>query len=80
MRISVEKPELEKFIADAIKAGSFATPTEVIEAGLARLMLDPPPEALSAEDESALDEAEAQLERGEGEIGRRCLRNFDRNI
>jgi hypothetical protein len=39
----------------------------VIEAGLARLMLDPaPPEDLDQETLAAIDRAEAEFERGEG--------------
>ena len=64
----LEKPELEKFIADAIKARVLSPRRQrSLRRGLRRLMLDPPPEALSAEDESSLDEAEAQLERGEAQ-------------
>jgi hypothetical protein len=40
-------PILQRFIEKQVKAGCFNTPTEVVEAGLARLMLDPEPEPLS---------------------------------
>ena len=42
----------------------FASPAEVLEAGLARLMLDPPDE-LDASDIAAIDESEEQIARGE---------------
>ncbi|MDB5322966.1 MAG: Bacterial antitoxin of ParD toxin-antitoxin type system [Phycisphaerales bacterium] len=58
------KPELERFIDEQVKAGRFASPAEVLEAGLARLMLDPPDE-LDEEDLAAIDESEAQIARGE---------------
>jgi putative addiction module CopG family antidote len=58
------KPELEKFVQDQVKAGRFASPAEVLEAGLARLMLDPPDE-LDAADLAAIDESEEQIARGE---------------
>jgi len=60
------KPELEKFVEDEIKAGNFGSHEEVIEAGLARLMLDPAEGGLDPETVVAIDEAEAQLDRGEG--------------
>jgi putative addiction module CopG family antidote len=58
------KPELERFIDEQVKAGRFESPAEVLEAGLARLMLDPPDE-LDEEDLAAIDESEAQIARGE---------------
>jgi len=58
------KPELEKFVQDQVKEGRFASPAEVLEAGLARLMLDPPDD-LDAGDLAAIEESEAQIARGE---------------
>jgi putative addiction module CopG family antidote len=60
------KPELQKFIDDEVKSGNFASADEVIEAGLARLMLDPAPNDSDPGTLAAIDEAEAQLDRGEG--------------
>ena len=60
------RPELRKFIEDEVTAGNFASADEVVEAALARLMLDPAPEAEDAETLVAIDEAEAQLDCGEG--------------
>jgi putative addiction module CopG family antidote len=57
-------PELERFVEEQVKAGRFASPAEVVEAGLARLMLDQPDE-LDAEDLAAIEESEAQIARGE---------------
>lgn len=34
-------PELKKYVEEQVRAGRFASPQEVVEAGLARLMLDP---------------------------------------
>ena len=60
-------PELEKFVLDEVAAGHYLSPEEVVTAGLARLMLDPPPEGeLDDETLAAIEEAEAQFERGEG--------------
>jgi putative addiction module CopG family antidote len=58
-------PELRKYVEEQVRAGRFASPQEVVEAGLARLMLDPPPDELDDEDLAALEESEAQIERGE---------------
>jgi Arc/MetJ-type ribon-helix-helix transcriptional regulator len=60
------KPELHRYIDDQIRAGNFSSPVEVIEAGLARLMLDPTPEPLDDETLAAIDEGDDQLDRGEG--------------
>jgi putative addiction module CopG family antidote len=61
------KPELEKFIDDQVEVGRFTSAAEVVEAGLARLMLDPIEDAepLDPEDIAAIEEAEAQFARGE---------------
>jgi putative addiction module CopG family antidote len=59
------KPELQRFIDDQVKTGRFASPTEVLEAGLARLMLDPIDDTLDDEDLAAIDESEQQIARGE---------------
>lgn len=59
------KPELKKFVDEQVKQGSFSSPTEVLEAGLARLMLDPPPDELDACDVADLSESLDQMRRGE---------------
>ena len=59
------KPELERFIEDQVNAGRFSSPTEVLEAGLARLMVEPARDELDSEDLAAIDESEAQIARGE---------------
>jgi putative addiction module CopG family antidote len=64
MTISLS-PELKKYVEEQVRAGRFRSPEEVVEAGLARLMLDPPADALDDEDLAAIDESEAQIARGE---------------
>ena len=59
-------PELQKFIEEKVKAGEFQSPAQVVEAGLARLMLDPRSDELDEETVAAIERAEAQLDRGEG--------------
>ena len=58
-------PELERFVQDQVQSGRFASPEEVLEAGLARLMLDPAPDELDEEDLAAIQESEEQIARGE---------------
>ena len=64
MTISLS-PELMKYVEEQVRAGRFASAQEVLEAGLARLMLDPVPDALDNEDLAGIVESEAQIERGE---------------
>ena len=59
-------PELERFVDRKVKSGQFASASEVVEAGLARLMLDPVPEELDADTLAAIDRAEGEFDRGEG--------------
>jgi len=59
------KPELEKFVDDQVKEGHFASPNDVVEAGLARLMLDPPPDELDSQDIAELSESLRQMRGGE---------------
>ena len=59
------KPELQRFVDEQVRAGRFASPAEVLEAGLARLMLDPAADELDDEDLAAIKESERQIERGE---------------
>jgi putative addiction module CopG family antidote len=65
MQIDVSRPELEKFIAEQVSAGRFASASEVVEAALARLMAGE-----AAEDEELDDETYAQLVRANEQIDR----------
>ena len=56
-------PEVARLIEEQIRAGSFASPEEVVEAGVIRLMLDE--DELTEEDQAAIRESEEQLTRGE---------------
>jgi Arc/MetJ-type ribon-helix-helix transcriptional regulator len=60
--------ELAKFVEEQVRLGRFESPAQVVEAGLARLMLDPSPEDEELDDETlrAIEASEAQLDRGEG--------------
>jgi putative addiction module CopG family antidote len=71
-------PELERFIEDQVRSGRFSSPAEVLEAGLARLMIEPLDE-LDPADLAAIEESERQIARGEDmdwtEAGNRLRRN-----
>jgi putative addiction module CopG family antidote len=58
-------PELEQFVDDQVKEGHFPSRDDVVEAGLARLMLDPEPDELDARDIAELTESLGQMHRGE---------------
>ena len=59
------KPELQEFIADKVRAGEYQSTDALFEAAVARLMLDPGPD-LDDATIAAIEEGEAQLDRGEG--------------
>ena len=65
VNISLQKPALEQFIQELVASGRFSSEAEVIEAGLARLMLDPAPDELDAQDRAAIAESETQIARGQ---------------
>lgn len=58
------RPEVQKFVEDRIKSGHYTSNEEVIEAGIARLMLDPDP-TLDEDTLRALEEGEADGDRGD---------------
>lgn len=58
-------PELEKFVEDKVRQGGYASPAEVVQAALARLMLDPPVEGFDEDALAAIRESKAQITRGE---------------
>ena len=60
------KPELQRFIQEQVSSGHFATPEDVIEAGLGRLRDDDFGDFQPGEINGLIDQAEAQFARGEG--------------
>ncbi len=66
MQVQLDNPDLERFIAAEVKSGRFPSHTAAIAAAVERMMLDS--EYLDTDDETlaAIEEAEAQLDRGEG--------------
>ena len=63
MNVSI-KPEYELFVEEQVRAGHFSSPSEVVEAALARLMLEALNE-LDDDDVAAIEEGEEQIARGE---------------
>lgn len=59
------KPELEQFIDEQLKAGRFASRDEVLEAGVARLMLDVGDDDLDGQDIAAIEESEREIAAGQ---------------
>jgi antitoxin ParD1/3/4 len=65
------RPDLERFIEEQVKAGHFTSPSQVVEAGIARLMLDTDPANGACEDfapgemDQILAIANEQIDRGE---------------
>ena len=56
--------EAKRFIEESVRSGGYASAREVLEAGIARLMLDPTPE-IDDETSAEIDEGIAELDRGE---------------
>lgn len=65
MQISLTKPELQRFIEEQVRSGGYTSASEVVEAGLERLMLDAAPDELDDETIASIQRAEAEFERGE---------------
>ena len=59
------RPEVERFIADQVKAGRYPSPDAAIEAAIEQLMHADEAVELSDEDVEAINEAEEQIVRGE---------------
>ena len=66
MQVQLDSPELERFITEEVKSGRFASHEAAVAAAVERMMLDN--EFLETDTETllAIEEAEAQLDRGEG--------------
>jgi Arc/MetJ-type ribon-helix-helix transcriptional regulator len=62
MHLQLSKPELQKFVEDQVTAGHFRSPEEVLEEALLRMM----EEEVDEETLAAIEEGDAQLDRGEG--------------
>lgn len=49
------KPALQNFVDEQVRAGHFDSPQQVVEAAIARLMLDPADEELDAATLAAIE-------------------------
>jgi Arc/MetJ-type ribon-helix-helix transcriptional regulator len=58
-------PDCQRFIDEQVKAGRFGSSAEALEAGIARLMLDPNPDLLDQQDVADVQESLAQIDRGD---------------
>jgi antitoxin ParD1/3/4 len=77
MRLQI-KPELERFIKDQIEAGRYASPEEVVEAGLATLeQRTQYADFSSGELDRLLAEGEADIARGAVHDGEEVFRELD---
>ena len=68
MSISLSlRPDVQKFIEEKVRAGQYATPEDVVHEAIARLQSDEELAAEELDDETlaALEEADAQYDRGE---------------
>ena len=59
------RPEVQRFIDDQVRTGRFSSAAEVLEAGVARLMLDPDPDVLDPDEIADLRESIDQMRRGD---------------
>ena len=59
-------PAVEAEIAEQVRSGRFPTPEAGVEAAVAGLLAQPIGSSLDADDVAALNEGEAQIDRGEG--------------
>ena len=60
------RPALTKFVEEKVKAGEYGSADELLEAAVARLIFDPKRDEVDEQTLAALEEGEAELERGEG--------------
>jgi hypothetical protein len=63
MRFELTNPALQKYVADKVSAGEFASPEAVVEDALTRAMNDDA--ELSPEDWEAIRQGDEEIERGE---------------
>ncbi len=66
MQVIVSNPHLRHFIESQIKEGRFTTPSDVVEAALARLLQSETDAGLDNETHEKILRANAQIDRGDG--------------
>jgi Arc/MetJ-type ribon-helix-helix transcriptional regulator len=65
MQLPSIKPEIERFIDDQVTSGSFTSREAVVEAAIRGMMREQEASEPDDEDIAAINEAEAQIDRGE---------------
>jgi putative addiction module CopG family antidote len=65
MQINLRHPDIEQFIDEQVKTGRFKSADDVVATALARMMDEDI--KLSDDDVRALNEADAEIDRGESE-------------
>lgn len=66
MPVQLKNAELEDFVEAQVKAGRFPSPEAVVEAAVAQMRLELETDELTNEDIKAIEDAEAQISRGDG--------------
>jgi Arc/MetJ-type ribon-helix-helix transcriptional regulator len=64
MNISIDA-DYERFIEEQVKAGRFSSSAEAVEAGIARLMLDPEADVLDEQDVADIQQSLEEIKRGD---------------
>lgn len=59
-------PEIERRIAEQVRLGRFPSPEALVEAAVAEFTSELSAQSLTAADVGAIEEADAQIDRGEG--------------
>ena len=72
MEVVLKRPEVRQFVEEQVKGGAFASPSEVIEIALLRLMLNDTDEEFDEATVEAVKRADEQISRGQG----RDLKDF----
>lgn len=66
MEVTLKRAEVQRYLESEVEKGRFASPSELIEVALLRLMLNDTDEEFDAETLAAIRRANEQLDRGEG--------------
>ena len=65
IQVNITNPDVERFVADEVRSGRYASPADLLQEAVLRMMVPASPE-LSEEDWRAIEEADAEIDRGEG--------------
>ena len=65
MQVHLKKPELEKFVADQVKAGFFLSSEAAVEASVTQMMVDQEAASLIERDIAEIDTSETEIDRGD---------------